>query len=147
MNKREQFLIYMMNFIGLPYIWGGSNPKVGLDCSGLVQILLGWLHLDPPGDQTADGLMRYFSQHGTAIASVVNAQLGDLVFYGASPTKATHIAMVLGNGLMIEAGGGGSKCTTPEIARKLGASIRVSQIKRRGDLIKIVRPGSLDWTA
>ncbi|MGZ3742730.1 MAG: C40 family peptidase [Pseudobdellovibrionaceae bacterium] len=141
MNKREQFLVYMMNFIGLPYIWGGSNPKIGLDCSGLVQILLAWLHLDPPGDQTADDLMKYFTTHGTVVSDVVSAQLGDLVFYGSTSAKATHIAMVLGNGLMIEAGGGGSKCTTPEIARKLGACIRVSPVKRRKDLIKIIRPG------
>lgn len=142
MSKREQFLIYMMNFIGLPYIWGGDNPKVGLDCSGLVQILLAWLHMDPPGDQTADGLMRYFEKHGTVI-DASQAQLGDLVFYGDSK-RATHITMALGNGLMIEAGGGGPKCTTPEIARKLGACVRVANIKRRGDLIKIIRPG-VEW--
>ena len=143
MTKRERFLIHAMRFHGLPYIWGGDNPKVGLDCSGLVQHLLAYLSLDPPGDQTADGLMRILGKDGKEV-SAGDADLGDIVFYGSG--KATHVTLALGEGLMIEAGGGGSKTTSVEIARRQGAQTMVTPIARRRDLIKIIRPAGLKWS-
>lgn len=146
MTRREQFLIFAMRFHGLPYIWGGSNPKIGLDCSGLAQILLENLHLDPPGDQTADALMRFYinPENGRALELQSEINLGDLVFYGKN-NKSTHVTTALGGGLMIEAGGGGSWCTSPEIARARGASIRVTNINRRTDILCVLRPHGLPW--
>lgn len=146
MTQREKFLVHCMKYHGLPYIWGGADPKKGLDCSGLVQHLLTWLKLDPPGDQTADVLMKFFKQSSKGkVVTTDTCDLGDLVFYGGSSGRATHIGVILGDGLMFEAGGGGSTCTTPEIAKKLGASVRVSPIHRRSDLICVVRPNGIPW--
>lgn len=147
MNKREDFLIYLMQFIRLPYIWGGDNPKVGLDCSGLVQLALARLNLDPPGDQTADGLLKFFenSENGKHIAQpYLEADLGDLVFFGLKE-RATHVAIVLTRELMLEAAGGTPACTTPAIANKIGSNIRVSQLRRRSDRLTVIRPLGLNW--
>lgn len=139
---REQFIIQCAKYVGIPYIWGGADPRKGLDCSGLVQILLSHLNLDPPGDQTADDLMRYFINNGEQIV-IDESDLGCLVFCG--PGKATHVAMALNSTTMIEAGGGGSKTTTVEAARKINAQVRIAPIKRRQDIICVIRPHGLPW--
>lgn len=142
MTKREEFLIHCMGFHGIPYIWGSDDPKKGLDCSGLAQHLLAYLKLDPSGDQTADGLKDHFSIYGKQVSDY---DLGDVVFYG-SKNKAIHIAIYLGNGLIIEAGGGGSRTTTKEIALSIGAQVRIRPMLYRGDFICVLRPNGLTWT-
>lgn len=144
MNLRESFLVYCAKFVGIPYIWGGDNIKVGVDCSGLVQMLLARLNLDPEDDQTADDLMRYFKTKGK-IVDINDIGLGDLIFFGALKSRATHIAMGLVDGLIIEAGGGGSKCTTVEYARKIGAQVRIRLATDRSDVICVIRPNGLPF--
>jgi len=144
MTNRERFLVHCMSFHGIPYLWGGEDPKKGLDCSGLVQHLLSYLKLDPPGDQTAHDLKNYFTQNGVLVIDYMNAGLGCLCFYG-SPSKITHVSMVLGDGLMIEAGGGGSKTTSVEIAMKQGAKVRIRPINQRSDLVCVIEPKGLTW--
>lgn len=148
MTAREHFLVYLMGFIGIPYIWGGSDPRKGLDCSGFIQIVLGKYKLDPPGDQTAHALMEHFlnGDNGSVIVGpgkLENVQLGDLIFYGRD--RCTHITMALNRVLMVEAGGGGSSTTTVERARKIGACVRVANINRRSDIMCIIRPKGLPW--
>ncbi len=144
MTKREDFLIFCAKHVGIPYIWGGSDPKKGLDCSGLVQILLENLYLDPSGDQTAQGLMNFFSlDDNSERQSPFPPDLGDLVFFGKE--NATHVGLCLGNGLMIEAAGGDSSCTTIEIARIKDAKVKISPYNRRKDIITILRPKGLPW--
>lgn len=141
---KEKFLIFMMQFIGTPYIWGGSDPKKGIDCSGLVQVLLDFFKLDPKGDQTADALMKYFKANGHTIDHrAVEAELGDLVFYGAGD-HATHVAMALDDENEIEAGGGGHLCTTAAYALSIGAKVRINRIDHRSDLLCIIRP-TISW--
>ncbi len=142
LTKRESFIVFASSFIRVPYIWGGDSIE-GIDCSGLVQILLEKLNLDPGGDQTADVLMDYFKDHGTKI-EVANATLGDVCFYGHDDF-ASHVMMYIGDGICIGANGGGSKVTTPEIARTLNACVKFAQINYRKDLLCILRPHGLSW--
>lgn len=143
MITRERYIIEAMKFIRIPYIWGGENPEIGLDCSGLMQILLAILNLDPKGDQTADGLYRHFLNNGTVVTPDLY-DLGDIAFFG-SAKKVTHITGVLDKELMIEAGGGGSKTTTVEIANQMKAMVRVRKISARRDLVAVIRPNGLPW--
>jgi cell wall-associated NlpC family hydrolase len=142
-SKKERFLINLIKFGNIPYIWGGDDPKVGLDCSGLSQAILRIEGHDPPGDDTADILMKRLLADGGKEVGLHEADLLDQVFYGSG--KATHVVTYLLEGLTLGANGGGSWCTTPEIARQRGAFVRVEHIHYRNDLIKIVRPKGLVW--
>jgi cell wall-associated NlpC family hydrolase len=76
--------------LGVPYDWGGTTPGVGLDCSGLTQWAYGEAGLNIPR----------LAQEQDVGAAVGAGSLrpGDLAVWDG------HVAMVVGNGLMIEAG-------------------------------------------
>jgi len=127
---------YALSFLGLPYIWGGSSPLNGFDCSGLVQEILMAAGVDPKGDQTAQGLFDYFSNNG----NFSRYGLGSLAFYGKSAKAITHIGFCLDSLLMIEAGGGDSTCIDVKSSQAKGASIRMRPIKYRTDLVAVIKP-------
>jgi peptidoglycan DL-endopeptidase CwlO len=81
-------------YLGVPYVYGGTDPKTGLDCSALVQRSYADLGISLPRTSQQQATM------GTAVASLAQAQPGDLVCFG---TPATHIGIYVGNGQMIEA--------------------------------------------
>lgn len=136
MNK-ELALINLLKHCGVPYIWGGSTMKNGVDCSGYAQLMLAEIGMDPPGDQTAQGLFNHFKANGKFVTE--NFELWTLLFFGSSTSKITHIAIALGHGLMVEAGGGGSKTRTKADAEKIGAKVRVRNIGSRMDLVAAIK--------
>jgi peptidoglycan DL-endopeptidase CwlO len=76
--------------LGVPYVWGGTTPGVGLDCSGLTQ----WAY-----HEAGLNLPR-LAQEQDLGAAVNQGSLrpGDLAVWDG------HVAMIVGNGMMIEAG-------------------------------------------
>ncbi|QSB11306.1 C40 family peptidase [Lysinibacillus fusiformis] len=82
-------------FLGRPYVWGGSNPSTGFDCSGLVQ----WSY-----KQAGVSLPRTASQQylATQRVSASEARVGDLVFFSYGSGVA-HVGIYLGNNTMIDA--------------------------------------------
>lgn len=129
-------VLYAMKFVGVPYIWGGSSPLMGFDCSGLVQECLSSIGIDPPGDQTAQGLYNELSKKAW------RSQLAEdsILFFGKSRFEISHVAIAVSDKLMIEAGGGGSKTITVEDAIKQEAYVRIRPIKRRKDLVAVLMP-------
>ena len=128
-NKSQLMVEYSKTFIGKPYLWGGEGPE-GYDCSGFIQEVLKCVGLDPRGDQTAQGLYKYFSKNGLG----TGIKEGSLLFWGKSKDKITHVSMAINYFHHIEAGGGGSIIKNLEIARTSGAMIRVRPINSRKDL-------------
>jgi hypothetical protein len=83
----------------VPYLWGGTDPSKGLDCSGFTQLVFGNLGIDLP---------RVSSQQATAgraVASLADARPGDLVFFDHSSSRAgiDHVGIYIGNGKMVAA--------------------------------------------
>ena len=81
-------------YLGVPYVWGGTDPKTGLDCSGLVQRVysdLGY-HLPRVSYEQAKA--------GRPVASLDKAQPGDILAFNS---PVSHVAIYLGDGKMIEA--------------------------------------------
>ena len=87
-------------YVGTPYVWGGSTPETGFDCSGYVCWVYNQNGYDV-GRTTANGLWNK-SQH----ISEVEAKPGDLVFFkGTYDTPGmSHTGIYLGNGMMVSAG-------------------------------------------
>lgn len=82
-----------IQYLGVPYKWGGVDPKSGLDCSGLVVVVFQKLGKNLPHYSRAQ------AQLGTPV-SYNELQPGDLVFFG-SPIH--HVGIYLGEGYYIQA--------------------------------------------
>lgn len=135
-QKVKTLYDYALTKVNTPYKWGGSNPISGYDCSGLVQELLASVGIDPPGDQTAQGLFDYFkNESGWNVYG-----LGSIAFFGKDAAHITHVAMMLDNYRIIEAGGGGSATRTLDDADHENAVVRIRHITNRKDLIAVIRP-------
>ncbi|WP_393916493.1 C40 family peptidase [Halostreptopolyspora alba] len=85
--------------IGVPYVWGGETPQSGFDCSGLVQ----WAFA-----QTGVSVPRVTHDQWWAGTHVdyADAERGDLIFWRNDPTAPdyiSHVAIYLGDGMMLEA--------------------------------------------
>ena len=94
--KREEIIEYAKQFIGNPYVWGGTDPHRGADCSGFTSYILrnvAGVHLSHSS--------RAQVNEGRRI-SVEEVRPGDLVFYG-SGSRINHVAIYAGNGQIVHA--------------------------------------------
>ena len=80
-------------YLGVPYVWGGTDPKTGLDCSGLVQRVMADLGIDVPRTAAQQATV------GTEVPSLDQAQPGDLVVLKGG----AHIGIYVGDGKMLHA--------------------------------------------
>ena len=91
--KRQSVLNYAAQFLGVPYVYGGSTPS-GFDCSGLVQ----WAY----GLSSTYRTTYQQQALGTHHYDVENAPAGAIVFFG-SDSAPYHDGISLGNGTFIQA--------------------------------------------
>jgi cell wall-associated NlpC family hydrolase len=132
---------YAKRFIGLPYIFGGQHPAQGYDCSGLVQHILQSVGVDPQGDQTAMTLYNYFSEFG----KISTPQAGALSFYGRNVASITHIAFMVSEFQLVEAGGGYSTTTDIQKSIEAEAFVRMRPFGHRKDLVAVLMPTYPTW--
>ncbi|HSL59957.1 MAG TPA: C40 family peptidase, partial [Acidimicrobiales bacterium] len=78
--------------LGVPYLWGGTDPAVGLDCSGFTQLVYREAGVEIPR------VSRDQARTGTPVASIGDARPGDLLAFGE---PVNHVAIYLGDGMMI----------------------------------------------
>lgn len=93
--SNNNIIAYASNFLGTPYLWGGTSPSTGFDCSGFTQYVYAHFGISlgrTTYDQINDG-------YGV---SKDELQAGDLVFFGKSGDP-THMGMYVGNGTYIHA--------------------------------------------
>ena len=98
------FLAAAVSRVGMDYVWGGAGPTT-FDCSGLVQWSMRQAGIAMPrvaADQALTG----------PSVPVADLQPGDLLFYHTDPTAPdyiSHVAIYLGEGLMVQAPEPGKK--------------------------------------
>ncbi len=83
-------------FLGGPYLWGGVSPK-GSDCSGLVQTAFAVNGIPLPRDVVDQ------CRCGAEVAAD-EIKAGDLLFFGASRRRLTHVGIASGRSSFIHAG-------------------------------------------
>jgi cell wall-associated NlpC family hydrolase len=83
---------FARHFLGVRYSWGGTTPRTGFDCSGLVRYVYGHFGIPLPHSSFAD-LMR-----GRRV-SRRRLRPGDLVFFAG----ASHVGIYVGSGRFIDA--------------------------------------------
>jgi hypothetical protein len=110
-------------YLGLPYVWGGTDPNKGLDCSGLVQLVYKNLGYDLPRVSYQQ------AASGRPVASMAEAQPGDLIAWDNSSRNngVDHIAIYIGNGKMIE-------------APRTGLNVRIVDVPSTPDVIRRILP-------
>jgi len=87
---------YAESFLGTPYVWGGTSPDPGFDCSGFTQFVL--RHFGVAIQRTSE--QQY--QEGVPVDRG-NLEPGDLVFFTTYAPGASHVGLYIGNGLMVDA--------------------------------------------
>ena len=85
---------YARQFVGNPYVWGGTSLTKGADCSGFTLSVYKKYGVSLPHSSKAQ------ANCGERI-SVSEVQPGDLVFYGGK--NIHHVAMYIGNGQVVHA--------------------------------------------
>lgn len=94
-DVRVDLCQYAKEFIGNPYVWGGTSLTRGTDCSGFVMRVFQKYGVKLPRNSRAQ------ANCGTTI-KVSEAKPGDLIFYAKGKT-INHVAIYIGNGQVVHA--------------------------------------------
>ena len=94
--KGQSIANFALNFVGNPYVWGGTSLTRGCDCSGFAMSVYANFGI---------GLNRTSrAQAGNGYAVGMNElQAGDLVFYAANGRSISHVAIYIGGGKVVHA--------------------------------------------
>ncbi|MCR5102246.1 MAG: SH3 domain-containing protein [Butyrivibrio sp.] len=82
---------FALQFVGNPYVYGGSSLTNGTDCSGFVMSVYSNFGVSLPHSSGADRSV------GSAVDGLANAQAGDIVCYSG------HVGIYIGNGQIVHA--------------------------------------------
>ena len=93
--KRQSVLNYTAQFLGVPYVYGGSTPS-GFDCSGFTSYVF---------KNTVGSIPRVAQAQYDATTRVSRDDLlpGDLVFFGSSTSSISHVGIYVGSNQFIHA--------------------------------------------
>ena len=86
---------YAMQFLGNPYVWGGTSLTNGTDCSGFVMRIYEHFGYSLPRTSAAQA-------GATRTVSSGDVRPGDLFFYG-NGSRINHVAIYIGNGQVVHA--------------------------------------------
>jgi cell wall-associated NlpC family hydrolase len=124
-NAGEAVVAAAAEHLGVPYLWGGTDPVKGFDCSGLIQHAYRDIGVEMPK------WSRHQATMGVEVESIDDALPGDILAFG---DPVNHVALYVGDGQMLHAPRTGDVVKVNPIDRPI-ASIR-----------RIVSPGTASVT-
>ena len=95
-SRRSKVVNYALQFVGNPYVWGGTSLTKGADCSGFTMQVMRQFGVSLPHYSGAQAKM------GKPVKSS-EMRPGDLIFYANSGGTVNHVAMYIGNGQIVHA--------------------------------------------
>ncbi len=94
-DTRYSLVETALQYVGNPYVWGGTSLTNGVDCSGFTMKIFAMYGISLPHSSKAQ------PSYGTKI-DISEARPGDLFFYGNGST-INHVAIYIGNGMIVHA--------------------------------------------
>ena len=94
--KGQSIANFALNFVGNPYVWGGTSLTRGCDCSGFAMSV--YANFGIGLNRTS----RAQASNGYAVG-MNELQAGDLIFYAANGRSISHVAIYIGGGKVVHA--------------------------------------------
>lgn len=95
-KRRSDLVNFACQFVGNPYVWGGTSLTHGCDCSGFTQTIMGKYGVSLPR------VSREQAKTGVKVSSE-NIKPGDLIFYANRRGVINHVGIYIGNGQVVNA--------------------------------------------
>lgn len=95
-KRRSDIVNFACQFVGNPYVWGGTSLTHGCDCSGFTQTIMGKYGVSLPR------VSREQAKTGVKVSSE-NIKPGDLIFYANRRGVVNHVGIYIGNGQVVNA--------------------------------------------
>lgn len=108
-TKRQEVVNYALQFVGNPYVYGGTSLTNGTDCSGFTMSVYAHFGYGIPRTAAAQ-------QQGLTNVDLDSIQPGDLLFYKGNGGSIGHVTMYIGGGQVVHA----SSSTTGIIVSNIG---------------------------
>ena len=96
-RQRRKIAEYALRFVGGTYVYGGTDPHKGVDCSGFTRYIL---------EKMAEVSLPHSAAGQSGCGSKIagdEVQPGDLIFYQNSAGSINHVAMYIGKGQVVHA--------------------------------------------
>jgi cell wall-associated NlpC family hydrolase len=121
----EDISIAAVGLVGIPYRYGGNNPKAGFDCSGLIAYVY-----NKSVNIKLPRTIQEISNRGQSVDSGPPAP-GDLVFFNTTGAKYSHAGIYVGQGRFVHAPSAGGTVrleyiTTPYWAARFTEARRLT---------------------
>ena len=98
---RKKIEIESKSYIGIPYVWGGSTPEEGFDCSGFVR----WVYKKSLNKLIPRTTLEHSREFKNIIKyNIDNSNKGDLIYFKTIPNREiSHVGIYLDQGKFIHA--------------------------------------------
>lgn len=149
---QQRFPDVAERYLGCWYLWGGNGPAPAsygaptgalvFDCSGYSWWVMGDMgFVTGRVKHSADTQMHMFRDGRLTGQKVTGALMpGDVMFFGATSSRATHVTFYHGDGKLIGADHGNALTKTLAYAKQRNAKVQIEPIDYRKDLIEVWRP-------
>lgn len=96
-QKGTEIVNFSKQYLGTPYVWGGTNLTAGVDCSGFVYSVYKNFGITLSRSSSA-----MYASNGISV-SKSDLKPGDLLFFSTGGGGVSHVGMYIGNGQYIHA--------------------------------------------